>query len=170
MTDQKIEIYRDNKGESEFKVLLENDTVWLRREQITALFGRDRTVVGRHIANIFKESELEQDAVCAKFAHTAKDGKTYQVDHYNLDVIISVGYRVTSQQGMHFRQWATRLLKQHLIQGFTLNQQRFNQNSAQLQQAIALFGEVACLQLRLGGFIDDARLYERLTNSKDAMA
>ena len=143
MTDQKIEIYRDNKGESEFKVLLENDTVWLRREQITALFGRDRTVVGRHIANIFKESELEQDAVCAKFAHTAKDGKTYQVDHYNLDVIISVGYRVKSQQGVHFRQWATRLLKQHLIQGFTLNQQRFNQNSAQLQQAIALIKKAA---------------------------
>lgn len=143
MRQQKIEIYRNDNGEFQLDVVLENETVWLRREQITRLFGRDRTVIGRHIANIFKEGELEQDSVCANFAHTASDGKTYQVDHYNLDVIISVGYRVKSQQGVHFRQWATRLLKQHLIQGYTLNQQRFDKNSAELQQALNLIKKAA---------------------------
>jgi len=143
MSRNKIEIYHNSNGESQLEVVLENETVWLSREQITALFGRDRTVIGRHISNIFKEGELVQDAVRANFAHTAKDGKTYQVDHYNLDVIISVGYRVKSQQGVHFRQWATRLLKQHLIQGYTLNQQRFDKNSAELQQALALIKKAA---------------------------
>jgi len=143
MNQNKIEIYHNSNGESQLEVVLENETVWLSREQITALFGRDRTVIGRHISNIFKEGELEHDAVRANFAHTAKDGKTYQVDHYNLDVIISVGYRVKSQQGVHFRQWATRLLKQHLIQGYTLNQQRFDKNSAELQQALALIKKAA---------------------------
>lgn len=91
-------IYRSDAGTVE--VRLEGDTVWLRQEQLSQLFGRDRTVVGRHVRNVFREGELDAKAVCANFAHTADDGKTYQVEHYNLDVIISVGYRVKSPEGV----------------------------------------------------------------------
>ena len=88
------------------------------------LFGRERSVITKHINNVFKEGELERERVSAKFAHTAADGKTYNVAHYNLDVIISVGYRVKSRRGAQFRIWATTVLKQHLVQGDTLHQKR----------------------------------------------
>src|SRR5690625_6562262 len=91
------------------------------------LFGRERSVITKHINNDFREGELERDAVCAKFARTASDGKRYQTRHYNLDVIISVGYRVRSQRGVQFRQWATHTLKQHLVKGYTLNQRRLQE-------------------------------------------
>ena len=90
------------------------------------LFGRDISVIGKHIRNIFKEGELIKDSVWAKFAYTASDGKTYQVDYYNLDVIISVGYRVKSQRGTQFRQWANKVLKEYLLKGYSINQ-RINQ-------------------------------------------
>lgn len=101
-------------GEARVEVRLERDTVWLTQEQMALLFGRERSVITKHIRNVFAEGELEREAVCAKFAHTASDGKTYQVESYNLDVIISVGYRVKSLQGTRFRQWATRVLREHL--------------------------------------------------------
>lgn len=119
------------------------DTVWLRQDQITALFGRDRTVIGRHIANVFKEGELERDSVCANFAHTADDGKTYEVQHFNLDVVISVGYRVKSPEGIRFRQWATRTLREHLTRGYTLNRQRFEANARELEAALQLVRKAA---------------------------
>ncbi|MDP2157479.1 MAG: RhuM family protein, partial [Nitrospirota bacterium] len=100
-----ITIYQAENGNVE--VRLDKDTVWLRQEQMGQLFGRERSVITKHLRNVFAEGESA--AVCAKFAHTAADGKTYQVEHYNLDVIISVGYRVKSQQGTRFRQWATRI-------------------------------------------------------------
>src|SRR5690554_97099 len=115
-----IEVYQSDDGKLELNVALENETVWLAQDQLCELFGRERSVITKHINNVFKEGELERDSVCAKFARTAEDGKTYQIQHYNLDVIISVGYRVKSQQGVKFRQWATRTLKQHLIEGYTL--------------------------------------------------
>jgi hypothetical protein len=105
------------------------------------LFGRERSVISKHLRNVFAEGELEADSVCAKFAHTAADGKTYQVDHFNLDVIISVGYRVKSPEGTRFRIWANRILKDYLVQGYALNQQRLEaqqEKMAELKQAIAL--------------------------------
>ena len=126
-------LYKSKDGEIQLDVQLEQETVWLNREQLSVLFGRDRTVVSRHITNVFKEGELEKDVVCANFAHTTPHGaiegktQTKAVEYYNLDVIISVGYRVRSRQGTQFRIWATNLLKQHLIQGYTLNEKRMKQ-------------------------------------------
>ncbi len=99
------------------EVHLKNETVWLSIEEMSQLFGRDISVIGKHIRNIFKEEELVKDSVWAKFAYTAADGKTYQVDYYNLDVIISVGYRVKSKQGTRFRQWANQVLKEYMLKG-----------------------------------------------------
>ena len=96
-------------------------TVWLSIDQMAELFGRDRSVIGKHVRTIFKEGELQKDSVWAKFAYTATDGKTYLVDYYNLDVIISVGYRVKSIQGTKFRIWATSILRQYLLQGYSVN-------------------------------------------------
>lgn len=104
------------------EVRLENETVWLSIEEMSNLFGRDISVIGKHIRNIFKEEELVKDSVWAKFAYTASDGKTYQVDYYNLDVIISVGYRVKSKRGTQFRQWANKVLKEYLLKGYSINQ------------------------------------------------
>ncbi len=130
-------------AEARVEVRLDRDTVWLTQEQMATLFGRERSVVTKHIRNVFAEGELEREAVCAKFAHTATDGKTYQVEYYNLDVIISVGYRVKSHQGTRFRQWATRVLREHLTQGYTLDRQRFEQNAAELEAALALVRKAA---------------------------
>ena len=96
-------------------------TVWLSIDQMAELFGRDRSVIGKHVRTIFKEGELQKDSVWAKFAYTASDSKTYLVDYYNLDVIISVGYRVKSIQGTKFRIWATSILRQYLLQGYSVN-------------------------------------------------
>lgn len=130
-------------AEARVEVRLDRETVWLTQEQMATLFGRERSVVTKHIRNVFSEGELERGAVCAKFAHTAADGKTYQVEYYNLDVIISVGYRVKSQQGTRFRQWATRVLREHLTQGYSLDRQRFEQNAAELEAALALVKKAA---------------------------
>ena len=124
-------------------VRLEGENVWLNQEQITSLFGRDRTVIGRHIRNVFDEGALARASVCAKFAHTANDGKTYQVEHFSLDVIISVGYRVKSVEGTRFRQWATRVLREHLTQGYTINRQRMEANARELESALVLVRRLA---------------------------
>jgi hypothetical protein len=109
--------------ESDIKleVRLENETVWLSLDQMADLFQRDKSTISRHIKNIFVEQELDQISVVANFATTAADGKIYQVDYYNLDVIISVGYRVKSKQGTQFRQWANRVLKEYLLKGYAVN-------------------------------------------------
>ncbi|WP_073654468.1 RhuM family protein [Pseudomonas aeruginosa] len=144
MTPQsQITLYQTADGNTELDVHIRGDTVWLRQEQMSELFGRERSVITKHLRNIFAEGELEADSVCANFAHTAEDGKTYQVKHYNLDVIISVGYRVKSVQGTRFRQWATQVLRQHLVQGYSLHQARFEQNAAELGQALALIRKAA---------------------------
>ena len=109
-------------NEIRLEVRLENETVWLSIEEMSQLFGRDISVIGKHIRNIFKEGELLKESVWAKFAYTASDSKTYQVDYYNLDVIISVGYRVKSLRGTQFRQWANKVLKEYLLKGYSMNQ------------------------------------------------
>ncbi|UEN98996.1 virulence RhuM family protein [Acidiferrobacter thiooxydans] len=117
-------VYEAADGSVRVDVRLDRETVWVTQDQMSHLFGRERSVVTKHVRNVFREGELAADSVCAKFAHTAADGKTYQVDHYNLDVVISVGYRAKSAQGTRFRQWATRVLRDHLVQGCTFNQTR----------------------------------------------
>ncbi len=105
-------------------VRLSGDTAWLSLNQIADLLGRDKSTISRHIANVFSEGELERNSVVADFATTAADGKTYQVEYFNLDVIISVGYRVKSQQGTQFRIWATQRLREYLVKGFTMDDDR----------------------------------------------
>ena len=107
MREQQIVVYKPSE-KVKFEVKTDGETVWLTQEQMCQLLGRDQSVIARHIKNIFKEGELEKSSVYAKFAYTASDGKVYQVSYYNLDVVISVGYRVKSIEGTRFRQWATR--------------------------------------------------------------
>jgi len=132
-----IVIYED--GNVELKTVVENESIWLSQKQLCELFGRDKSVVSRHINNIFKSEELDKHSVVAKNATTAKDGKTYQVDYYNLDMIISLGYRINSLQATKFRQWATKVLKNYLIDGYALNQKQIQQTKLQeLEQTISL--------------------------------
>ena len=119
-----IIIYKPAKGEVELRVRLEDETVWLSLNQIAELFGRDKSVISRHLRNIFQEGELSKKSVVAKIATTAADGKTYQVEFYDLNVIISVGYRVNSQRATQFRIWATKVLKSYLLQGYAVNEKR----------------------------------------------
>lgn len=116
-----IIIYQTQDGLTKIDVQLQNDTVWLTQDQIAELFQRDKSTISRHIKNIFTEGELEQHSVVANFATTAADGKTYNVDYYNLDVIISVGYRVKSLRGTQFRIWATKVLHEYMQKGFAMN-------------------------------------------------
>jgi hypothetical protein len=121
-------LYVTNDEQTRIEVKLANDMVWLSLNQMADLFGRDKSVISKHISNIFLENELLRESVVANFATTANDGKTYQVDHYNLDLIISVGYRVKSQRGTQFRIWATERLREYLIKGFTMDDERLKQN------------------------------------------
>ena len=124
MQKSNLLMYTTEDGLTKIEATFVNDTVWLSIEQMAELFQRDRSVIGKHIRNIFKEGELKKESVWAKFAHTADDGKTYQVDYYNLDVIISVGYRVKSLRGTQFRIWATNILKEYMQKGFALDDDR----------------------------------------------
>ncbi len=138
-TTGEIIVYQTEDGETAIDVRLERGTVWLTLRQMAELFGRDKSVISRHLRNIFQAGELSKESVVAKNATTAADGKTYQVDWYNLDAIISVGYRVNSKRGTQFRIWATRVLKDHLIRGYSLNQRRLAEKGAEeLRQDIGL--------------------------------
>ena len=119
-----ILIYTTEDGLTKIDTTFDGDTVWLSIDQMAELFQRDKSTISRHIKNIFAEGELERDSVVAKFATTAADGKTYQVEFYNLDVIISVGYRVKSKRGTQFRIWATGILKEYMRKGFALDDER----------------------------------------------
>lgn len=119
-----IIIYTTEDGLSKISTTFDGDTVWLSIDQMAELFQRDKSTISRHIKNVFKDGELMREAVVANFATTASDGKVYQVDYYNLDVIISVGYRVKSQRGVQFRIWATNILKEYLKKGFAMDDER----------------------------------------------
>jgi len=134
-------IYAAGREGARLEVKLSGETVWLSLGQLVELFKRDKSVVSRHIKNLFEEGELQQKSVVANYATTAADGKTYNVVHYNLDVIISVGYRVRSQNGTRFRIWATGILKKHLVGGYTINQRLLMAQAHKLEalrQAITL--------------------------------
>ncbi|CUU51606.1 putative DNA-binding protein [Actinobacillus pleuropneumoniae] len=122
--EKQVVIFKSIDGSVAVNVQFDEDTAWLSLDQMAELFDRDKSTISRHIKNIFKEGELVQDSVVANFATTALDGKTYQVDYYNLDVIISVGYRVKSLRGTQFRQWASGILKEYLKKGFAMDDDR----------------------------------------------
>jgi len=134
MQTPKVNIFKSSDGVISLEVNLKDETVWLNRQQLSLLFERDIKTIGKHIGNVFKEGELEKDSVVAKFATTAADNKVYQMEHYNLDVIISIGYRVKSQRGTQFRIWANRVLKAYLVQGYAINERRLAQKVTQLTE------------------------------------
>lgn len=127
-----IIIYQNDDNQAQVEVRFENETVWLNRQQIALLFDRDIKTIGKHINNVFHDNELEQVSVVANFATTATDGKTYQTEYYNLDVIISVGYRVKSKRGVQFRQWATKRLKEYIVEGYSINRKRLEERNLEL--------------------------------------
>lgn len=122
-----IIFYRDGNNEVKIEVLLKDENLWLTQAKLAELFGTDRSVVTKHLKNIFDEGELIQDAVCAKIAHTAADGKNYKTNFYNLDAIIAVGYRVNSKKATMFRIWANKILKEYIIKGYVMNDERLKQ-------------------------------------------
>lgn len=145
MDKPQIEIYQIEEGNTEISVNLNADTVWLNLNQMVELFQRDKSVISRHINNIFKEKELLKDSVVANNATTASDGKIYQVDYYNLDVVISVGYRIKSKRGTDFRIWANKVIKEYLIKGYAINEKRLAQQTQlfnDLKQSIKVLENV----------------------------
>ena len=128
-----IIIYNSPNGETQIDVQFEGETFWLNLNQISKLYDKDKSVISRHLKNIFETEELNRNAVVAKNATTATDGKTYNVEYFNLDAILSVGYRVNSKQGTQFRQWATQRLRDYLIKGYALNEKRLNQKNKEIQ-------------------------------------
>lgn len=124
-----IIIYQTDDGLTKINVNMQEETVWLSLDQMAELFQRDKSTISRHIKKIFEEGELQRNSVVANFATTAADGKVYNVDYYNLDVIISVGYRVKSQRGVQFRIWATNVLKEYMIKGFAMDDERLKGNA-----------------------------------------
>ncbi len=134
--NKKVVVYQAKDGAIELRKDLGRETVWASLDQIATLFERDKSVVSRHIKNIFKDKELSRKSVVAFFATTASDGKTYQVEYFNLDMIISVGYRVNSKTATKFRQWATRTLRSHIVDGYTINPSRIVENYEAFLRAV----------------------------------
>jgi prophage maintenance system killer protein len=140
-----IVIYRTKDGKAALEVKLQEETVWLSQAQVGQLFDKNKRTISEHISNLFKEGELIENAVVRKFRTTATDGKSYQVEYYNLDVIISVGYRVKSQRGTQFRIWATQVLKDHILKGYSINEKRLKEQNArliELQKTVILMQRV----------------------------
>ncbi|MBL7941391.1 MAG: virulence RhuM family protein, partial [Flavobacteriales bacterium] len=134
-------IFTNSDNSTSVEVRMDQETVWLSLNQMASLFDRDKSVISRHLKNIFSDGELDRPSVVAFFATTAADGKSYDTEHFNLDAILSVGYRVNSKRGTQFRQWATRHLRDHLIQGYTINEKRLrehNEGVLRLKKAVEL--------------------------------
>ena len=152
MNNSFIEIYRSPEGDVQLNVKLENDTVWLTQSQMALLFDRDRTVISRHINNCYKEHELDKNITCAKFAHMGSDAdQIYETAMYNLDVIISVGYRVKSVNGPRFRQWANKILKEYLIKGYAINKDLKIERYNELKEVVRLMARTVSLQSAVTG-------------------
>jgi len=147
--ENQIQIFQSADGEVQLNVSLQEETVWLSQRQMADLFDKDVRTVNEHIKNIFKEHELAEDSTIRKFRIVQLEGKrevTRDVEHYNLDVAISVGYRVKSQRGVQFRQWATNVLKQHLVDGYSLNQRRLQERGIEFEQALDLLSQTLANQ------------------------
>jgi len=144
MSEQQIQIFTSQDGQVELTVSFDADTVWLSQRQMAELFAKDVRTVNEHIKNIFKEQELVEASTIRKFRIVQQEGARQvnrDVEHYNLDAIISVGYRIKSQRGVQFRQWATRTLKQHLVEGYTLNQRRLKERGIEFEQVLSLLSQ-----------------------------
>ncbi|TVT33137.1 virulence protein RhuM/Fic/DOC family protein [Marinobacter vinifirmus] len=141
MTEQQVRIFTSTDGQAQLEVALDQETVWLSQVQMAELFGKDVRTVNEHVGNVFQEGELEKEPTIRKFRIVRQEGKRQvqrDIDHYNLDMIISVGYRVKSQRGVQFRKWATQVLKDHLVEGYTLNQRRLAERGIEFEQAVDL--------------------------------
>ena len=140
-----IVIYQTEDGQTKLDVHLERETIWLDAHQMAKLFERDQSVIVRHIGNIYKTRELSPDSTCAKNAQVAADGKIRFMDLYNLDMVLSVGYRVNSRRGTEFRIWATQVLKDHILKGYSMNEKRLREENArlkELKETIAILGRI----------------------------
>jgi len=145
MESGKIVIYQTPDGQTSIDVTLENDTVWLTQKQIAELFGTQRPAITKHLSNIFKSKELEENSVCSILEHTASDGKRYKTQYYSLDAVLSVGYRVNSKNATQFRIWANKVLKDYIVKGYALNEKSLKEQSQQLsslKQTVKLLGNV----------------------------
>lgn len=143
---QDVIVFRPQGSKMAVEVKLKDETVWLTQAQIAILFGTKRPAITKHLRNILNSKELNEKSVCSILEHTAGDGKTYKTQHYNLDAIISIGYRVNSSRATQFRVWATSVLKQHLIQGYTINEKRLKEhadNIKQLQKTVEMLAELS---------------------------
>ncbi len=149
---QQIQIYQSDDGSVQLDVALQQETVWLSQAQLAELFGTKRPAITKHLSNIFKSNELEEQVVCSILEHTTVHGaiagktQTKPVKHYTLDAIISVGYRVNFARATQFRIWATNTLKQHLVQGFTLNQRRLKERGIEFEQVVQLLSQTLANQ------------------------
>jgi len=134
--EQRVLVYQAKSGAIEFRGDFVKETIWASLDQIALIFGRDKSVISRHIKKIFKDEELDRKSVVAKNATTASDGKVYNIEYFNLDMIISVGYRVNSKQATQFRKWATEILRKHLVDGYTINKKIVAKNYQQFLEAV----------------------------------
>ena len=149
MSDLQVQIFTSPDGRAQLEVALDQETVWLSQAQMAELFGKDVRTVNEHVGNVFAEGELGKETTVRKFRIVRQEGKRQvrrEIDHYSLDVIISVGYRVKSQRGVQFRQWATCTLKDHLVQGYTLNQRRLAERGIGFEQALDLLSRTLTSQ------------------------
>ncbi len=147
MDNKEIEIFKSDDGSTEIEVRVDSDTVWLNQYQIADLFLTDRTSIGRHISNIYKTNELDENSTSAKIAQVRKEGKrtvNRQIGIYNLDVILSIGYRVNSDRGRQFRIWANKVLSEYLLKGYALNERKLKEKNKQLndlKKSVKILGE-----------------------------
>ena len=136
LAGRQLVIYQAPSGAIELRGDFRHETIWATQAQVAELFDIERSVTTKHIRNILKDKELDADSVCAKFAHTATDGKTYQVQFYNLDLILAVGYRANSAKAIEFRKWATKILREHIIKGYTINRKQIGKNYDAFMKAV----------------------------------
>src|SRR5690554_5367074 len=141
MSDNKVQLFTSADGVVSLEVSLDKETVWLSQAQMAELFGTKRPAITKHLGNIYQSGELSEQSTCSILEHVAEHGQRYKTKLYNLDAIISLGYRVNSARATQFRIWATRVLKQHLVQGYSINQKRLAERGIEFEQAIALLSK-----------------------------
>lgn len=158
---KEIVIYQTSKGALELKGDVQKETIWATQAQVADVFGIERSVVTKHIRNIIKDGELDKKQVCAIFAHTAEDNKTYQVQFYNLDVILAVGYRASSSKAVEFRKWATKTLREHVVKGYTINPSRVKKNYSEFLSAVEKVKELlpANIKADTGSIIELIKIF-----------
>lgn len=141
MEENKIVIYQTDDGQTQIDVRLENETVWLTQKQIAELFGTKRPAITKHLKNIYSSEELDENSTCSILEHMGNEGKqTYSTKYYNLDAILSVGYRVNSKNATRFRQWANKVLKSFLVKGYAVNERLRKEQIAELRQLVGMLG------------------------------